>query len=232
MKKIDFFAAMDDVLKDGVHTPGNLPKQFDWRFFDGIESLKGCGTRGRLDHVYYLYHYASVLPKNSLILEIGTATGGSAIAIGMGIRNKGSKIITIDPGLLPIEEITKRKNELDKYEIQINSLDMVMENIKKAKLEGYISIISDTSENVLKRWDGRHIDMIHIDGSHKYEDVKIDCQWLQYVKKEGIAVFDDWFEPVQRAATEYFQNRLEWQMLTTSTDQPPRHPWKTLFWRN
>lgn len=232
MKKIDFFVAMDDVLKNGVHTPGHLPKHFDWRFFDSIESLKGCGTRGRLDHVYYLYHYASVLPNNSLILEIGTSTGGSAIAMGMGIRNKGSKIITIDPGLLPIEEINKRKDELSRYELQVIDLNIVKENIKKARLEDYITIISDTSDNVLKKWDGRPIDMIHIDGSHRYEDVKIDCQWLQYIKKGGIAVFDDWFDPVQRAANEYFSNRLEWQMLTTSTDQPPRHPWKTVFWRS
>ena len=232
MKKTDFFVAMDDILKNGIHTPGNLPPQFDWKFFDNIECLRGCGTRGRLDHTYYLYHYASVLPNNSLILEIGTAKGGSAIAIGMGIRDKGSKIITIDPGLLPIEDITKRKDELCRYEIQVTSLDIVVDNIRKAKLEEYITVIPDTSENVLKKWDGRLIDMIHIDGSHKYEDVKIDCQWLQYIKKGGIAVFDDWFEPVQRAAKEYFTNKHEWQLLTASTDQPSKHPWKTVFWKN
>lgn len=232
MKKQDFFVPMDDILKDGIHTPGNLPAKFDWRFFDSIEELKDLGTRGRLDHAYYLYHYASVLPYNSLIVEIGTLRGASAIAMGMGIKGKNSKIITIDPGLMPYEDIEKRKPELNKYELQVNNLEKVLENIKKADLENYITIIPDTSENVLKRWDGRLIDMVHIDGSHKYEDVKVDCQWLQYVKHEGVAVFDDWFDPVQRAAKEYFADKREWKTLTLSTDQPARHPWKTVFWRN
>ncbi len=231
MKKSDFFVPMDDVLKDGIHTPGNLPSQFDWKFFDSVEYL-GCGTRGRLDHAYYLYHYASILHNNSLIIEIGTGAGGSSIAMGMGIRDKNSKIITIDPGLLPVPEQIKRKKELSRYDIQINNLELVKKNIKAAGLEKYIFIISDSSENVLHRWDGRLIDMIHIDGSHKYEDVKIDCQWLKYIKKGGIAVFDDWFEPVQKAAKEYFADKYEWQVMTLSTDQPPKHPWKTVFWRN
>lgn len=230
MNKQDFFVPMDDVLKDGIHTPGNLPAKFDWKFFDSIEELKDLGTRGRLDHAYYLYHYASLLPDNSLILEIGTSRGASAIAMGMGIKEKNSRIITLDPGLMPSEEIEKRKSDLSKYEV--NNLEKVLENIRKAGLENYIITIPDTSENVLKRWDGRLIDMIHIDGSNRYEDVKVDCQWLRYIKHGGIAVFDDWFDPVQRAATEYFANRPEWQVLTLSTDQPIKYPWKTVFWRN
>lgn len=232
MKKQDFFVPMDDILQNGVHTPGNLPVKFDWKFFDSVEELKDIGTRGRLDHAYYLYHYASVLPINSLIVEIGTLRGASSIAMGMGIKGKNSKIITIDPGLMPYEDIEKRRSELNKYELHINNLEKVLENIKKAGLENDITIIPDTSENVLKRWDGRPIDMIHIDGSHRYEDVKIDCQWLQYIRHGGIAVFDDWFDPVQRAANEYFADKPEWSAITLSTDQPPRHPWKTVFWRS
>jgi hypothetical protein len=74
--------------------------------------------------------------------------------------------------------------------------------------------------------------MIFIDGSHKYEDVKIDCQWLQYIKSGGIAVFDDWIESVQRAAKEYFANKHEWKIITDSTDQPLGYPWKTVYMKN
>lgn len=232
MRKDDIFVPMDDKLENGIHMPGELPSQFDWKFFDSRESLNGCGTRGRLDHAYYLFHYASVLPDNSLILEIGTGTGGSAIAMGMAIRDKNSKIITIDPGLLNRVEQIKRKKELNRYEIQISDINIVKENIIAAKLERYIYIIPDTSENVLKKWDGRAIDMIHIDGSTKYEDVKIDCQWLQHVKRGGIAIFDDWIEPVQKAMKEYIEQQPEWELLTSSADQIPGYPWKTVFWRN
>ncbi len=232
MRKDNIFVPMDDRLENGLHTPGNLPSQFDWKFFDSRSSLHGCGTHGRLDHSYYLYQYASVLPDNSLIVEIGTGSGGSAIAMGMGIREKNSKIITIDPGLLSKMELIKRRKELNRYEIEINNLDMVKEIIKEAKLERYIFIIPDTSENALKKWDGRPIDMIHIDGSSKYEDTKIDCEWLQYIKRGGIAVFDDWVDEVQRAMKEYIGQHPEWELLTSSTDQPDGYPWKTVFWRN
>ncbi len=232
MRKEDLFIHMDDKLENGIHKPGNLPPEFNWKFFDSSSYLGSCGTKGRLDHVYYLYCYASLLQNDTLIIEIGTFKGGSAIAMGMGIRGKNSKIITIDPGFLSTEDMDKRKEELSKYEIQINDLDLVKKHIKDINLENYIQIIVDTSENVLKTWDGRLIDMIHIDGSHRYEDVKIDCQWLKYIKKGGIAVFDDWIEPVQKAATEYVRQNPEWELLTSSTDQPPGYPWKTVFWKN
>lgn len=232
MRKEDFLVPMDFKIENGIYIPGNFPSQFDWKFFDSIDTLKECGTTGRLEHSYYLFHYASILPDNSLILEIGTWRGGSAIAIGMGIIEKNSKIITIDPGLLPIEDIEKRKDELYRYELKISNIDEVLDNIKKAKLEKYITIIPDTSENVLKKWNGRLIDMIFIDGSHRYEDVKIDCQWLQYIKSGGIAVFDDWIESVQRAAKEYFANKPEWKIITDSTDQPLGYPWKTVYMKN
>jgi len=37
--------------------------------FDETPGFEGLGTRGRLDHSYYLFKYASLLPEGSLILE-------------------------------------------------------------------------------------------------------------------------------------------------------------------
>lgn len=233
MRKEDFFVPMDDKLVNGIHTPGNLPLAFDWKLFSNVEGLKGLGViGGRLDHAYYLFHYASLLSDNSTILEIGTDKGASAVAMGMGIRGKNSKIITIDPGMMSPEEIEQRKSELGEYQYWPNNINNVLKNIRAAKLEGYIVLVPDTSENVLKRWDGRPIDMIHIDGSHTYKDVKIDCEWLQYIKSGRVAVFDDWMEPVEKAVTEYMNIHPEWELLTRSTVQPSGCPWKTVFWRN
>jgi len=234
MKKEDFFVEMNDILKDGVHTPGNLPSAFDWKFFDSTRGLEGGGTRGSLDHTYYLFHYASVLPDNSLIVEIGTGNGESIIAMGMGIRGKNSRIIAIDPRLMSIEKISKRSRELYKYGIQLLDTKLIINNIKKAGLENYVTLIGNTSDRILKEWDGRSrpIDMLHINGSHKFEHVKIDCQWLKYVRPGGIAVFDNWIESVKKAVDEYLADKPEWKLLTGSTAQPPRHPWKTVFWKN
>ncbi|MDO9354010.1 MAG: class I SAM-dependent methyltransferase [Solirubrobacteraceae bacterium] len=223
---------MDAELHNGKWVVGNLPEGFDWKFLDFLPELRGGGTAGRLDHSYYLYHYASLLPDNSRIVEIGTAQGASAIVMGTGIRGKNSIILTIDPGMMSDEEVQSRRDELTKYELLLGNLHHVMQNIRAARLEGYIVPIPDTSENALKRWDGRKIDMLYVDGSHTYEDVKKDCLWMQYVKHGGVAVFDDWIEPVEKAVMEYVAAHREWELLTRSTDQPPKHPWKTVFWRN
>lgn len=232
MKKEDFLVEMDDDLYNGVHTPGNLPPEFDWKFFDSTSHVLGGGTRGRLDHTYYLFHYASVLPDNSLIVEIGTAYVESTIAMGMGIRGKNSNIIAIDPGFMPIEAISKRAREIYKYEIQLLDIDVTMDVIRKAKLEKHITLVGETSDKAFEKWDGRPIDMLHIDGSHKYEHVKIDCQWLKHVRPGGIVIFDDWMDSVKKAAWEYLADKPEWELITESTTQPPRHPWKTVYWKN
>lgn len=230
MKKEDFFAPMDAELKDGVWKVGNLDPRFDCKSLEHL-GYKDAGI-GRLDHHYYLFYYASLLPEKSRIVEIGTGTGLSAISMGMGIRGRESIIITIDPGMMCRDELIGRFEELRKHELILGSLHKVMQNIRDARLEGYIVPIPDTSENVLKRWDGRRIDMLFVDGSHTYEDVKKDCEWMQYVRKGGVAVFDDWIEPVEKAVREYVANYPEWELLTESTRQAPGHPWKTVLFRN
>lgn len=232
MKKEDFLVEMDAVLQNGAWTIENLPPMFDWKFLDSLDTLRGGGTKGRLDHSYYLFHYASVLPDGSRIMEIGTQHGESAVCMGMGIRGKDSIILTLDPGLMSEEETQNRKEELSNSEFAKGNLERLMQTIRAAGLEGYIVPIPGTSNDVLKRWDGREIDMLFVDGAHTYEHVKIDCQWMQYVKKGGVAVFDDWIMPVERAVREYVTSHPEWEMLTSSTVQPTKHPWKTVFWRN
>ena len=228
MEKQDLFVSMDAKLKDGQWYDINLPPKFDWKFLDSTLAS------GRMDHLYYLFHYASILPDESRILEIGTGLSDSTRAMGMAIRGTNSIITTIDPIMLSIEETKMRKEELSKYEFNLgyNRIHEVLNRIKNMNLDGYITPIADTSENVLKRWDGRKIDMLFVDGSHQYEDVKIDCQWMQYIKPGGIAVFDDWIEAVEKAVTEYVSDKPEWEMLTVSTVQPPGKPWKTVYWRN
>jgi len=227
MNKSDFFVGMDAVLDECSEWRNiNLPEQFDWRFLlpNGV---------GRLDHLYYLYHYASLLPNGSRIVEIGTQFGDSALAMGMAIKGTDSVILTIDPCLLSTNEIKKRDTELSKLEFGFTEsiVNSILERVKQAGLEGYIIPIPGTSEEVLKQWDGRKINMLFVDGTHTHEAVKIDCQWMQYIPAGGVAVFDDWIEPVERAVKEYVSDKPEWEMLTASTAQSPGRPWKTVYWR-
>lgn len=232
MKKEDFFKCVDERLR-GLSLPEwqakaiTLTHPFDWNFLNSI-----ADTAGRVDHMWYCYYYASLLPDNSTIVEIGTYEGGSSIAMATAIRGKNSIIITIDPGLLSDEEKKERQKEFEKHDPIKGDLHWFMKCIRRGNAEGCILPIPGTSEEVLKRWSGRKIDMLYVDGSHKYEDVKIDCQWMQYIRHGGVAIFDDWMEPVERAVREYLHDKSEWELLTSSTDQALDRPWKTVFWRN
>lgn len=213
-----------------------LPKEFDWNI---VKLFVG----GRLDHMLYMFLYASLLPPNSTVVEIGTDKGGTAIAMGMAVRNKGTKIYTIDPTLLSDEERQKRLNEESvasyvKYnKVYLShhphcNLDTVMQSIKDAKLENTIVPIPGMSKEVFDKWDKGEIDMLFVDGEHTYDFVKIDCQWMKYVKQKGFAVFDDWIEPVSRAVEEYVLQHNEWNSVTYSTSQEsPDKYWKTVFFK-
>ena len=216
MRKEDFRTGMDATRIHGEPWDATrLPLGFRWRDLDEHQPVRGIGTLGRLDQGYYLYHYGTLLPEGALVVEIGTLNGASAVCMGMGMRGKDGKIVTIDPILH-----------------QPHRIGQVLDTIKHFKMEDAIFPKAGTSEEVLNGWDGREIDLLYIDGSHTAEDVLIDCRWMEHVRVDGVTVFDDWCEPVKEGAFRYLEGRPEWEELTASTAQPPGHPWLTVFWRN
>ncbi len=231
MRKEDFFVPMDAEQVNGVWHVGNLSPKFDWKLLDSLWYPMRCRIKrasgSRLLFVPLCIAFTRQ-QQNS-----GNRNNGWSIPgmYGYGIRGKDGIILTIYPGMMSDKEAENRKEELSKHEFLKGDLNNLMQIIRKAGLEGYIVQILDTSGNVLKRWDGRKIDMLFVDGSHTYKDVKIDCLWMQHVRKGGVAVFDDWMEPVERAVREYVVIHPEWELLTSSTAQPPGHTWKTVFWR-
>jgi len=54
-----------------------------------------------------------------------------------------------------------------------------------------IKVIEGRFTDVVKKWN-KPIDILHIDGSHRYEDVKEDYKnWSKFVKKDGIILLHD-----------------------------------------
>jgi predicted O-methyltransferase YrrM len=209
MIKNDLFFPIDAINEEGKWKIGKLDTEFSFDIFPDTREK-------RLDHLYYLYKYASLLDDSALILEIGTGNAYSTIAMAMGIRDTNKKIITVDPKFI------------NNYSIFYDTKQF----IQRADVDQYINIVSDTSESFFNHYNKQQIDMIHIDGDHSYEAVKIDCRWLDLVKHDGIAVFDDWVEDVKRAVLEYFAEHQDWELLTDSTKQFRNNYWKTVFWRN
>ena len=90
-----------------------------------------------------LYLYASKVPRNGVIVDIGTAAGGSAFI--MALASKPSvKVITIDP---------------------VVNADFLF-NRKGVGLAKKLSFINKTSDSAFRNWHGGKIDMLFVDGVH------------------------------------------------------------------
>lgn len=124
----------------------------------------------------YLCEQAALLEKNSIIVEIGTAQGGSAYLFATSAKAKNVSIYTYD--LFPSNE--------------------AFENLKGLT---DVHSISKSSAIGAKEWPrkyGKPINLLFIDGSHTLENVYLDfISWLPYVKAGGKILFHD-FDPVHK----------------------------------
>lgn len=123
----------------------------------------------------YLFKQSSCLGDNSVIVEIGTAQGGSAYLFASTVKAKNISIYSYD--ISPSEE--------------------AFENLKNLN----VNIIAKESAVGATEWSLRYgypIDLLFIDGSHTLENVYFDfMSWFPYVKKGGKVLFHD-YDPIHR----------------------------------
>lgn len=132
-----------------------------------MERVKALNTK---EERAAFYKYAKDVPDGGIIVDIGTAAGGSALVFAMASKPK-VKVYTIDP--------TK-------------NLDF-MERRKEAGLEKKLIFINKTSEEAAKGWN-KKIDLLFIDGIHNYLGVMNDFTWFKKsVVEGGIVMFHDYY---------------------------------------
>ena len=172
------------------------------------------GTKSRPDYAELLYKVAKRLPNNSRILEIGGMIGGSASVFALTIKDRGGLIYSIDPGFWSKQE--QLQNYASIRDVVLGDLYKFLKNLILTEAEGYIIPLPGTSKEVFARWKGKiFFDLVFIDGLHTYEGVKIDMQWLEYVKQGGLCLFDDWLEGIKKACDEYMVLHPEWKRISS-----------------
>lgn len=118
-----------------------------------------------------LYRYASKVKNGGLIVDIGTAAGGSAFIMALASKPDVS-VITIDP---------------------VVNINFILDR-GKLGLDRKITFINETSKSAFRSWNSKKIDMLFIDGVHNYDGVMNDFNTFgSMVNFGGIIAIHDIF---------------------------------------
>jgi len=131
----------------------------------------------------FLFNKAKACTGRGVIVEIGSWKGRSTVWLGLGSKEGvKTKVYAIDPH--------NAGSDQDFYG-KVNTLKEFKENIKKAGLNKVVISVLKDSSNAVKDWN-KPIELLFIDGSHKYDIVKKDfLDWSKYLIEGGTIAFHD-----------------------------------------
>ena len=140
-----------------------------------VEAIEGFMVPGQEE---YLFKKVKSLPTDAVIVEIGSYKGRSTVAMAYACLGTNRKIYCID---------TWDGNESDFSER--NFFEIWQQNVHNNNLQQYVEPLRGYSHDILHRLseltNGKKIDFIFIDGSHKYVDVLKDFELSYPLVKEG-----------------------------------------------
>lgn len=143
---------------------------------------------GWLTPIESLVLYTIALNTNGNIVEIGSWKGKSTCALGQGAKdgNKGAKVYAIDHFTGSAEH---QQNGA------VNTFGDFISNIGNFGVSEHITIMPISSMKAVDEWKNngsKPINLLFIDGSHKYDEVLADFKkWSQFVPVGGVIAFHD-----------------------------------------
>jgi len=159
--------------------------------FLNLDGLTKAEFSEIFDYPFYLHE--SEIPflskyayyANDAMVEIGCAFGGSTTIFLLN-KKDNVKVYSIDPFVKDSKgDFIVNKSICKKVIKKALSKKGCKERINDWKL------FADYSQNVVKKWNQK-IDLLFIDGSHFYEEVKRDFEtWSKFVKKGGLILLHD-----------------------------------------
>jgi predicted O-methyltransferase YrrM len=161
-----------------------------------IEPIEGFLMQ---EEAHWLFDAAMGLPDTSNLVEIGSYKGRSTCALALGCHGTNKHVLAIDP--------FDGGPDLPKAD----SLPEFMQNVRRCGVLEQVEPIVGCSLDVCKDWN-KPIQLLFIDGSHKYEDVLADfAGFYPHVVPGGMVAFHDVDESwpgVLRAWNDTFAHQL------------------------
>ena len=146
-----------------------------------------------------------------LVVELGTHYGCSAFAFQQAIMDNGlpTRFIAVDTWAG--DDFTRRDYSKDVHAAYCRVKDLCYAGVNARRMR------MTFDEANVHFADGR-IDLLHIDGSHRYEDVKRDFKlWRPKIRKNGVIFFHDTGEDLYEGAP--MGSHIFWKEMTET------YPW-------
>jgi MMP 1-O-methyltransferase len=164
----------------------------------------------------FLYNLASKCTKGAIV-EIGSSSGRSTICLAKGSKSGGNMTVyAVDPqnggGSTPDPTWFDTNSEGTpdpKYYInQGDSLPLFKERLYEHRVDDIVAPMVDYSELVYKKGWIRPIELLFIDGEHRYNYVKMDLEmWGKHLISGSILLMHDSSTPgVRRVINEFIIN--------------------------
>lgn len=130
-----------------------------------------------------LHDFAVQVPTRGVIVEIGTAVGGTSVIFSNATKENSVNIYTVDP----------------------HASRRAARNLTGTG----VNIISQTSEAFSHEWSSSQpIDLLYIDGDHSFNGIYTDFAcWHRHLAASGRVVFHD-YDPPQRGGIAHFAIRV------------------------
>ncbi len=144
-----------------------------------------------------LYKLSKEVPKNGVIVEIGSLYGSTAILMSFATK--------------PSVKI---------HCIELNVLPELIDNIRD---HPKITLYQGSSDKIGKSWR-KPIDLLFIDGDHACPSVSRDSKtWTSHVKKGGIVAWHDYnsvllqCKDVKKAVDEFLEKSRDFEIIMPET---------------
>jgi len=169
-------------------------------------------------------------PSVRIAVEVGVYGGKSLIPVAAALKAKGfGCIYGIEPwdNDVAVETFTSEDN--DKW---WKAVDLVaikrgfLQKVVAEKLEGQIKLLEIPSDSAITVFQGARfygkIDLLHIDGSHSFEQSVFDASfWLRICAKGAFIVLDDINWTSVAVAFEFLKTAAD--MVYSSADETKGH---------
>lgn len=135
-----------------------------------------------------LYDLARAVPAEQAIIEIGAYMGKSTCYLGEGSRDGNrAPVHTVD--LWDTEGNVGGRHGYDDPAV----FESWMANVAQQQLHSLVASHKMAGVEYAKRYRGRPVGLLFIDGDHEYESVRADYEaWTSHLAPGATVVFDDY----------------------------------------